>query len=830
MSLSAYIPKTWVDYADTPCLEALELNRIDTGIGSVTAELLALEAALPTTYQPISSELSALAGLSSTGYAKRTGAGAWSVVASIPQADVSGLTAALAGKEPTLGSPSTSGYLLSSTSVGVRSWVAPYVHPATHPQSVVDSASGWITTALAGKQGTITTGTTAQYLRGDLSLATFPTTWAGTALTGLVPDANISSAATWNAKQAGSSVLTSIAAQSSGTGFLRLAAGVASLDATAYQPLDSDLTAIAALTTTTFGRSLLTVADAAAARTAIGAQAAGSYQPLDPDLTAVAALATTGFVRRTAADAWAASVLVWGDIASGHPSVTAGTGLTGGGSLTGSVTLAVSYGTAAGTAAQGNDSRILNGQTAFGWGNHASAGYAFATHSHGDLTFRDGAVWRNWTGNAANGVNYKMLYAGGVTPGDGNYSFGFANDGSWAWMNASGTIDINNGGTTKLRIGANSVTLFAALTGTAATFSGAVTGSNLAIANWNSAYTHSQIASGNPHGTTFASLVSKPTTLAGYGITDAATTTLTNDFAWGNVINDNTDMNTPEAGGTGRSSVGTWTSGTNSPFGNIWYNVVNVRHRNGGGDGASGYGGQLVWGMTGAQNRIGFRSRNSGATWQPWYELWHSGNLTGTRNEHNHAGVYLPVSGGAMSGNIDLGGYSITSGSTGLGNGMVSSVGGNFTNLKVGTLLKMDGLTKINVGDNFVPSSDLGASLGEVTKRWLYLYALEASLTTLDASSSIGAPTVRFKSPAVIFSGSTLPAAINPGDVVAVVGDGNGATTNKPVTNALQAVVYRKADGTFATAAAGGNQIDLDLYGKAGFVLGISLNRAQLIV
>ena len=34
------------------------------------------------------------------------------------------------------------------------------------------------------------------------------------------------------------------------------------------------------------------------------------------------------------------------------------------------------FGTTSGTVAQGNDSRILNGQTAFGWGNHSSAGYA----------------------------------------------------------------------------------------------------------------------------------------------------------------------------------------------------------------------------------------------------------------------------------------------------------------------------------------------------------------------------------------------------------------------------------------------------------------------
>jgi|GEM_PF-3732106 hypothetical protein len=33
------------------------------------------------------------------------------------------------------------------------------------------------------------------------------------------------------------------------------------------------------------------------------------------------------------------------------------------------------FGTASGTVAQGNDSRIINGQTAFGWGNHANEGY-----------------------------------------------------------------------------------------------------------------------------------------------------------------------------------------------------------------------------------------------------------------------------------------------------------------------------------------------------------------------------------------------------------------------------------------------------------------------
>lgn len=43
------------------------------------------------------------------------------------------------------------------------------------------------------------------------------------------------------------------------------------------------------------------------------------------------------------------------------------------------------FGTAAGTVAQGNDSRINNGQTAFGWGNHASQDYT--TNSYVNSTF-----------------------------------------------------------------------------------------------------------------------------------------------------------------------------------------------------------------------------------------------------------------------------------------------------------------------------------------------------------------------------------------------------------------------------------------------------------
>lgn len=66
-----------------------------------------------------------------------------------------------------------------------------------------------------------------------------------------------------------------------------------------WQPLDSDLTAIAALTTTATGRSLLAAANAAAIRAIASAQAE------DATLTALAAYNTNGILTQTAADTFA---------------------------------------------------------------------------------------------------------------------------------------------------------------------------------------------------------------------------------------------------------------------------------------------------------------------------------------------------------------------------------------------------------------------------------------------------------------------------------------------------------------------------------------------
>jgi hypothetical protein len=133
------------------------------------------------------------------------------------------------------------------------------------------------------------------------------------------------------------------------TGDQSLAAYLTSATASStYQPLDSDLTSIAALVTTAAGLALLDDADASAQRTTLGlgtlatqsatisdylttASASSTYQPLDADLTDLADGSLTGTLVAAATT-----------------------------SARGSVELATDGETAANVAVQGNDARLVS--------------------------------------------------------------------------------------------------------------------------------------------------------------------------------------------------------------------------------------------------------------------------------------------------------------------------------------------------------------------------------------------------------------------------------------------------------------------------------------
>lgn len=105
---------------------------------------------------------------------------------------------------------------------------------------------------------------------------------------------------------------------------------------------------------------------------------------------------TVNSVNGKSPDGSGAVTLVASDLSAVPTSrtVSAGTGLTGGGDLSANRSLAVSYGTAAGTAAQGNDSRITGAV-------QASAGIVYVNHGSNAATARPTAAVVYWYGTVA---------------------------------------------------------------------------------------------------------------------------------------------------------------------------------------------------------------------------------------------------------------------------------------------------------------------------------------------------------------------------------------------------------------------------------------------
>lgn len=190
--------------------------------------------------------------------------------------------------------------------------------------------------------------------------------------------------------------------------------------------------------------------------------------------------------------------------------------------------LSVSYGTAARTACQGNDSRLSDSRPAsdvYAWAKAATkptytyteVGAAAASHTHSYLPLTGGTLTGELTLsisniNADNFIKFKNdnqnCYFGVRNP-YGSYGLTFVSpDGTYNKVWHSGNLTNLN----QLSNGAGFITASASITGNAATATKLTTARSIAGVSFDGT-TNIDIP--------FANLISKPTTLGGYGITDA---------------------------------------------------------------------------------------------------------------------------------------------------------------------------------------------------------------------------------------------------------------------------------------------------------------------
>ena len=91
----------------------------------------------------------------------------------------------LNNKENILGSPSTNGYILSSTTAGVRSWIAPYSHPTQSAISPTLSGANVLASLSVNSFGHVTAATTRTLTPANIGAQ--PSNSNLTAIAGLTP-------------------------------------------------------------------------------------------------------------------------------------------------------------------------------------------------------------------------------------------------------------------------------------------------------------------------------------------------------------------------------------------------------------------------------------------------------------------------------------------------------------------------------------------------------------------------------------------------------------------------------------------------------------------
>jgi hypothetical protein len=276
-----------------------------------------------TDVQPFDADLTALAALTTTAYGRSV----------LEVADASALR-------------TLSGLVIGTN---VQAWDADL--DAVAALTTTSYGRNFLTLAnLAAVQALLGTGTpsSSTYLRGDGTWASPTAGPAGVIATDTLWDAAgdlaVGTGADTAAKLTKGSASTFLRVNAAGTALEWASIVDADIPAAiardaevlaGYQPLDSDLTAIAALTTTAYGRSLLAAADAPALRILAGLVIGADVQAYDADLASIALLTTTSYGRSilTVADATAlrayASLVIGTNVQAWNAKLDAFAGLTG---------------------------------------------------------------------------------------------------------------------------------------------------------------------------------------------------------------------------------------------------------------------------------------------------------------------------------------------------------------------------------------------------------------------------------------------------------------------------------------------------------------------
>jgi hypothetical protein len=203
-----------------------------------------LESAAASGYQPLDSDLTAIAALTTTSYGRGF----------LVLADAAAGRTALG-----LGSLATQSGTFSGTSSGINTGD----QTITLTGDVTGSGTGSFAATLATVATAGTYKSVTVDVKGRVTAGTNPTTLSGYGITDAQPlDADLTALAALSGTntiyyRSAASTWTAVTV---GTG-LTFTGGTLSVTTSTYQPLDSDLTAIAALTTASYGRSLLTATD-----------------------------------------------------------------------------------------------------------------------------------------------------------------------------------------------------------------------------------------------------------------------------------------------------------------------------------------------------------------------------------------------------------------------------------------------------------------------------------------------------------------------------------------------------------------------------------------